>query len=173
VRAQAEAIAAAEARREELAFGARQAEIAMLVALGAVLRPPMPPAVDENPGEAPSAGETWVGGHWEWSEAQWVWEAGFWTGGRVTVDLGVVVDGARAIETHARDHRHDEAPPPPPSNDRDHRDERPAPTPTPTPTPTNARDHRVQPEESSPPPRADDNRDHRSSDTGNSRDHRH
>jgi hypothetical protein len=173
VRAQADAIARAEAEREQAALDVRQAQIAILVSLGGVMRPPMPAPVDENPSPGPD-GATWVAGHWEWDAPQWVWQPGFWTdGGNGGGDGSAIVDVAGSVAdtiTNAaatttptttttitaggdvRDHRTvtPPAPPPPTPAVRDHRDASPPPAPS-------SREHRDT--SSAPPPSG--NRDHR------------
>ncbi len=76
-RAAADAVAAAQA---QAVIAARAQVVARLTRLGAVVRTPMPPDVDEQPGEPPMAGYAWAGGHWEWRLGQWQWIPGYWLG---------------------------------------------------------------------------------------------
>jgi hypothetical protein len=194
IRAQADAIAAANARRVQLALSVRQAEVALLIGMGAVLRPPMPPAQPEDPGAPPIAGEVWIPGHWEWEDAAWIWDAGYWIDDVITAQIGGSSDdgdsGGGSTAGDVRDHRHDSdsdssgggsstSPPrdhrdapPPPGATRDHRDASPSSSPSPGAT----RDHRNVPDEQ-PSGGARDHRDSssssNSSSAGSTRDHRH
>ena len=143
------------------AAAARGQVIDALLAMGARLRPPMPPPVEEYAGVAPSSDASWHGGHWTWNGSQWMWIEGRWVGGggAITVDIGGsgvgvgVRDGAVGVgigvgsDPHGggggaswdtsrdpvRDHRTPTPPAPPARDDRPQvRDHR-APTPTPTP----------------------------------------
>lgn len=43
-----------------------------------ILEQPLAPALNDQPGEAPSPQHAWVPGHWRWLEGSYVWEAGRW-----------------------------------------------------------------------------------------------
>ncbi len=58
-----------------------------LVALGAVERPPMPPAPVETVPPAPFAGAVWIDGGYVWRGGSWIWVAGQWTSGTATAGL--------------------------------------------------------------------------------------
>ncbi|MCE9571661.1 MAG: hypothetical protein K8W52_00755, partial [Deltaproteobacteria bacterium] len=77
--AEAAAIAAELGHRQDLAIDARLRLRAMLLALGARERPPMPPPLDEDPGLSPSSYAAWIAGRWQWSGQAWEWQAGFWS----------------------------------------------------------------------------------------------
>jgi hypothetical protein len=157
----------ADARRAQLAVGVRNEQIAMLVSEGAVVRPPMPPAPDENPGAAP-AGQVWIAGHWEWDAPQWIWIGGGWSASEaagaaveasataVPVEPVIVIAPTpppvdAGAGTRTVDHRTTTTPPPvPPTRTVDHRSESHPATTTTTSAP---RDHRDEP--------AKDPRDHR------------
>lgn len=151
------ALAEAE-RRAALAVHARGDVVDALVALGAVLRPPMPPPVAEVAGLPPASDARWRAGHWTWNGRQWVWVEGRWIGGGgiLTVDLGVTVGGGSA--SWGGDERL------PPGGDRapvrDHR----TPVDEPAPTRAPARDHRAgsaPPAAPAPPAPRERTRDHR------------
>lgn len=139
-RAAADAVAAA---RAQAVIDARAQVVARLTRLGAVARTPMPPDVDEQPGEPPMAGYAWAGGHWEWRLGQWQWVPGYWLGqrsggattttttttvvsgpaaavgaaisGGVTITVGVGASGTTSAPMpHTQDHR-------PTSHTQDHR----------------------------------------------------
>ncbi len=145
------------ARRLQLVAGVRAQLTHSLLAMGARLRPPMPPPVDDR-------------GHWTWSGAQWMWIEGD-TGVRIPdvirVDVGISAGASATTHVDAsrepvREHRstvgdHLEhqpppSPPPPPrEQERDHRstttsDTASAPPPPPAPPPPaprpRVRDHR-------------------------------
>jgi len=119
-------IARAHARTE--AIRVRADVSAHLVRLGAVVRPPMPELVPEEPGIAPSEGFAWTAGHWRWQGLRWIWIAGGWSdptmfdtagGGGVTIEVGPPIGPVFREEPVIRDHR------PPPTREapviRDHR----------------------------------------------------
>jgi hypothetical protein len=83
----------------------RVAMVDFLIALGARLRPPMPPARPEDPGDAPFSDAVWIAGGWVWVDAEWQWRAGGWRDG-TTFGGDVTVDNAGWT---TRDHRTDAA----------------------------------------------------------------
>jgi len=122
------------AAQAQAVIDARAQVVARLTRLGAVVRTPMPPDVDEQPGAPPMAGYAWAGGHWEWRIGQWQWIPGYWQGqtgavattttttttvvsgpaaavgaaitGGVTITVGVGASGGTRPPTpHHQDHR--------------------------------------------------------------------
>ena len=59
-------------------FSAQPAGAAPAISPAPILDKPLTPAVNDNPGEAPSSQHAWVPGHWRWNEGAYVWESGHW-----------------------------------------------------------------------------------------------
>jgi hypothetical protein len=89
----------------------RESLCVQLLALGAVERPPMPPAPMELVPPAPFAGAAWIEGGYVWRGGAWVWVTGQWSTqaaggfqiGPLTIDLGggsaaVVPGGSVGVE---------------------------------------------------------------------------
>lgn len=117
--AEREQMRIARARASGEAIRVRADLSAYLVRRGAVLRPPMPDPIPEDPGAAPSDGFAWTAGHWRWQGLRWVWIAGGWQdstmfgtagGGGVTIEVGPTIRTGPVIIEHrdepiVRDHR--------------------------------------------------------------------
>lgn len=152
----------AEAHRQRLHYEALQVRgslRAYLIALGAHLRPPMPPRPPEDPGTPPFEDAIWIGGEWRWTGVEWLWERGGWgsSGPRVRDHR------TSSWDDNVRDHRDEQV-----STVRDHR------------TAPEVRDHRSESKhESKSAPivrdhRDDDKQDSKKDDDGPKvRDHRH
>jgi hypothetical protein len=86
----------------------REALCLRLVALGAVERPPMPPAPVEVVPPLPFPGAVWVEGGYVWRGGSWVWVAGQWASQTVAAGLQLgpltVGGGSVSIEVGAGVH---------------------------------------------------------------------
>jgi hypothetical protein len=63
-----------------LSFVAAPAQAAVRVSVG-VVTPAVPPpdVIPEDRPVTPGPGYHWVPGYWDWTGADWVWEAGYWS----------------------------------------------------------------------------------------------
>jgi hypothetical protein len=157
--AEAAAIVAAAEAREATAREVREQMMGVLIAMGARLRPPMPPPMPESPGDRPFDGAIWVAGSWTWVGAEWQWTAGGWS------DSGTFTR-ERDVDNVVRDHRSE-----PTDVVRDHRGGGSGPGVTTydnsdSTTSGTVRDHRSDRRDDAPPPRNTNTvvRDHRSND---------
>lgn len=109
----------AEAHRQRIHYEALQVRASLrayLIALGARLRPPMPPRPPEDPGAQPYEDAIWIGGEWRWTGAEWLWERGSWGSAGPRVRDHRTSSSSSSWEGDVRDHRDEQV-----STVRDHR----------------------------------------------------